>query len=253
MPAPATASTELPLVECFSSIQGEGLHIGRRQIFMRLSGCNLACGYCDTDFSLRQDCRFETAPGTGTFKTAANPVALETVITLLDQWLDLAPGLHQALSLTGGEPLLHADALADWLPVLADRLPVHLETNGTLYQVLPALIPHLAFLSIDLKLESTTGFPTPWPDHRLFLQAAQSRPAQVKVVVDSGQDEEELIKAATLVGELLPHAPLFLQPVTREGRPDVPGSRLLNWQLLLSRHHADTRVVPQVHPLLQVD
>ncbi|WP_139800614.1 7-carboxy-7-deazaguanine synthase QueE [Geothermobacter hydrogeniphilus] len=253
MPVPATASTELPLVECFSSLQGEGLHIGRRQVFLRLGGCNLNCGYCDTDFRICDTCRFETTPGSGRFKAVPNPVSVETLCALLDQWLALAPNLHHALSLTGGEPLLHADALNDWLPVLAERLPIHLETNGTLYQCLPALMPHLTFLSIDLKLEATTGSPTPWNEHRHFLQAARSRPAQVKIVVDTGQDEEELVQGATLVEELLPAAPLFLQPVTRDGGPDVSGEQLLAWQQLLSRHHPDTRVVPQIHPLLRID
>ncbi len=253
MPAPVTASADLPLVECFSSLQGEGLHIGRRQVFLRLSGCNLDCGYCDTEFKPAASCRVETAPGSGSFKTITNPVSLETICCLLDQWTSLAPGLHQALSLTGGEPLLHADRLLDWLVVISERLPVHLETNGTLFEALPALLPHLTFLSIDLKLSSITGQETPWAAHRRFLQTAQSRPSQVKIVVDSGLDEDELLQAAAMVEELLPTAPLFLQPVTRNGRPDVSGQQLMAWQQLTSHHHADTRVVPQIHPMLAVD
>ena len=37
--------------EIFSSIQGEGLLVGVEQIFIRFCKCNLACKYCDTDFS----------------------------------------------------------------------------------------------------------------------------------------------------------------------------------------------------------
>ena len=44
----------LPVHEIFYSLQGEGGQMGRAMIFVRLSGCNLACPYCDTDFASYQ-------------------------------------------------------------------------------------------------------------------------------------------------------------------------------------------------------
>ena len=37
-----------PIIEIFSTFQGEGSFIGKRQIFVRFAGCNLNCNYCDT-------------------------------------------------------------------------------------------------------------------------------------------------------------------------------------------------------------
>jgi organic radical activating enzyme len=44
-----------PVVEIFDSVQGEGILIGRACTFIRFAGCNLACEWCDTDFSKYQD------------------------------------------------------------------------------------------------------------------------------------------------------------------------------------------------------
>jgi len=56
------------ILEIFSSIQGEGIYIGYRQLFIRFSGCNLGCKYCDTDFSESEICKIEICPGSGNFK-----------------------------------------------------------------------------------------------------------------------------------------------------------------------------------------
>ena len=47
----SSAEISLNVVEIFQSIQGEGANVGRSAIFIRLSGCNKACWYCDTDWS----------------------------------------------------------------------------------------------------------------------------------------------------------------------------------------------------------
>lgn len=244
--------TELALKEIFSSLQGEGIHIGCRQIFVRLAGCNLACRYCDTDFDSEAGCRIETEPGSGRFREVKNPWSALRLTELLQHWQTAFPGLHRAITLTGGEPLLQADALARWLSRQQGGLPVHLETNGTLVEQARSLRGSIDFFSIDLKLSSVTGEPTPWEEHRRFLEACRGRPAQIKIVVAPGLDENEMRQAAGLAAGCLPQAPLILQPVTEAGRPSVAGRRLLSWQKALSQIHPDCRVIPQVHPLLVV-
>ena len=65
------------LVEIFSSIQGEGLFVGCRQVFVRLAGCNLFCRYCDTrdSFAVPAAARVETEAGSRMFGSITNPVA----------------------------------------------------------------------------------------------------------------------------------------------------------------------------------
>jgi organic radical activating enzyme len=152
MPVPAIGKTDAQLIEVFSSIQGEGLHVGCRQIFIRMAGCNLACKYCDTPFAPTDSCRIEDAPGSEIFCSIPNPVPLDLLHDTLFRWLEAIPGVHRSISLTGGEPLLQAETLLHWLPSLSELIPVHLETNGTLAKALEPLLPFLDFISMDIKL-----------------------------------------------------------------------------------------------------
>ena len=132
MPAPAIPRTKAELIEVFSSIQGEGVLVGFRQIFLRMAHCNLSCAYCDTPFAPQKTCRVETRPGSETFDDVASPVPLDVLLQTVSNWMDLLPGAHHSLSITGGEPLVQDDVLAEWLPALRQLLPIYLETNGTM-------------------------------------------------------------------------------------------------------------------------
>lgn len=247
MPAPVTAPTDGRLLEIFSSIQGEGLLVGCRQVFLRLAGCNLDCAYCDTPFAPAPDCRVEDAPGSGSFRSLANPVALDTLISVLHGWCAGRPGLHHSLSVTGGEPLCQGEVLVEWLPALRKLLPIYLETNGTLPEALEAVLPHVDWVAMDVKLASVCGRPTPWETHRRFLQRASRVNCYVKAVVGEQTPLEEIEEVARLVAGSAPSVELILQPVTHEGEVAVSARRLLDLQTAAAGCHPAVRVIPQTH------
>ena len=123
---------EAPIVEIFSSIQGEGLLVGRRQIFVRFAGCNLDCNYCDTEDS----------------KSVKNG-ELKSVDYVVDRINSLKTEDLHSIYFTGGEPLLYADFIRE----VIDRIdtPSFLETNGTFPNEIKKL-DNLDYVSLDIKL-----------------------------------------------------------------------------------------------------
>ena len=71
----ASDHTFAPIKEVFCSVQGEGPYVGTRQAFVRFSGCNLSCNYCDTDFANPGTCDYEQVEGSGSFEKIPNPVS----------------------------------------------------------------------------------------------------------------------------------------------------------------------------------
>lgn len=248
MPMPAIPSADL--IELFSSIQGEGMLVGYRQVFLRFAGCNLDCHYCDTDFRRPDQCHLETVPGSGTMETTRNPVTLELVLERLMQWCSELPGAHHSLSLTGGEPLLHAETLDSWLVPLRRFMPIYLETNGTLPEALARLVDRLDWVAMDIKTASLTGVTTPWEEHRRFLQLASCANCFVKLVVGPQTLEEEVRQAAELVQNCDPEIPLILQPLTVSPGKGLDSLRLMQLQALAAAFHPQTRIIPQTHKYL---
>lgn len=108
------APTTVPVLEIFSSFQGEGPRVGTREIFVRLARCDLRCAFCDTpeSYPTPDGARLQLVPGGERDEIVPNPVdvaELERAIARLDD----PPGLHEGITITGGEPLLHPQAVVE--------------------------------------------------------------------------------------------------------------------------------------------
>ena len=250
MPAPAIMKSDsADLVEVFSSIQGEGALVGRGQIFIRFLGCNLSCDYCDTNSTVNDDkCSLELTPGRRDFHEMKNPVAMEKILELVTRWNGGWPSVHHSISLTGGEPLLHLDVLQEWLVRLRAILPLHLETNGVLHNALFAVIRHIDYVSMDIKLPSSSGETSLWEHHREFLAIAAGTELSVKVVVNSSTEHWEISRAAEMVAAIAPDAPFIIQPETKgDVSLAISMLELLELQEIASRTVRDVRIIPQTH------
>ncbi len=132
--------------EVFSSYQGEGGSVrgscmGRRQIFVRFAGCNLAqgsmgtggCVYCDSLEAARGKApyaRIESHPGKGDFGEVRNPVPSRLILKAIGRLM--TPDVH-SVSFTGGEPLCQPELLKELAEALrGEGRRTYLETNGSL-------------------------------------------------------------------------------------------------------------------------
>lgn len=240
------------LIEIFSSIQGEGLLVGQRQVFIRFPKCNLSCDYCDTDFSVPEECLVEEDSGSGKQKVWTNPVALDQLLDLIAWWQKSLHNANQFISVSGGEPLLHSAVLCQWLPQLRQHLPIYLETNGTLPQELESLIDLVDWVAMDIKLHSVAGERTDWETHREFLEIASRKNLFVKIVVGEETPDLELQLTGDLVSGIDGDIPLIIQPVTINNKVAVSAPRLLQMQAVAADCHKDVRVIPQTHAFMNM-
>jgi len=106
--------TKLRISEVFESIQGEGRYVGYPAIFVRLSGCNLNCEYCDTKYHNKTN----------------------WILSPEELALKLIDSEQKIVIWTGGEPMLQRSAIEEVIKIMIEkgitRKDHHLETNGTI-------------------------------------------------------------------------------------------------------------------------
>ena len=164
--------------EVFSSIQGEGGKIrgscfGKRQIFVRFSGCNLAlgdfdstgCFWCDTKYAQKlypERFKYEESPGSQELISLENPVKITKLIEIIKKLI--TPDLH-SISFTGGEPLYQLDFVLNLSKTLKNsgiEHPLYLETNGTIgvdESQIEDLAKYFKYCCCDIKDKSSKAAP----------------------------------------------------------------------------------------------
>ena len=116
----------LTINEIFKSIQGESSYTGRPCIFIRLTGCNLRCTWCDTEYAFYE----------------GQPKSVKDIMAAID------PLGVPLVEITGGEPLLQEEVYDLMDALLAKNYEVLLETGGG---VSVAKVPERVIKILDVK------------------------------------------------------------------------------------------------------
>ncbi len=218
--------------EIFYSVQGEGIFCGVRQLFIRFSGCNLNCYYCDTQNS-------ERCVDYVNSRKLENPVSLDYIQSVVDS----SKNIH-SVSFTGGEPLLYADFIAG----LEKTKTFYLESNMSLPEEAIKL-KHFDIIAGDLKVREAlkAGYEEIYEKtvkSFRILRDSESRVTFAKIVLPERFDIEDVLARAEGIADCV--RCFVLQPVFGS---DVGNILKLQERML---ELADTRVIPQAHKYLGV-
>jgi len=203
----------LRLTEIFHSLQGESASVGWRTVFVRLTGCPLRCGYCDTAYAFRGGDWWEI------------PDIMEKV----------AQYGARHVTVTGGEPLAQSDCHG-LLSALCDAgYEVSLETSGA-----------IDISAVDARVVRVMDLKTPGSgevEKNLYTNIEQLRPTdQVKFVIKDEVDYHWSCGQLETWG-LTSRCEVLFSPVAGE----LPPARLADWIL---RDSLDVRFQLQLHKTL---
>jgi organic radical activating enzyme len=260
--------TKTSIVSIFSSIQGEGLYVGKPHLFIRFAGCNLRCCYCDTPEALIKPkyCKIGKSPFAKTSYNIINPIDSNYLLAKIKQLTASFPYYH-SIVLTGGEPLLHTPFLSKFLPAVRKlKIPIMLETNGTLPKQLKEVLNLVDIISMDIKIpsdvDSKQNVSTMWKSTEEFLMISSrkkrvsiTQPIYIKIIITDHSRLKDYQKASHLIAGINKHLPVILQPVAvlswHKGIKPPSLERLIEISKIFAKTISDVRIIPQIHRLMQ--
>lgn len=227
---------KIPVLEIFGpTIQGEGSVIGRKTMFVRTSGCDYRCSWCDSSFTWD-----------GSAKDDIRLLEPEQILSELDQ---LAPNQYQHVTISGGNPALIKN-IGPLVEAFKERnIQTALETQGSKFQ---EWMVDIDDLTISPKPPSS-GMKPSLPILDDVISKCTKESLSLKVVIFDDED----YKFAKDIHARYPDIPFYLQV----GNPYLDDSVSNHTEKLLSKYEElidkvmkdtlnDIYVLPQLHTLL---
>lgn len=203
----------MKIIEAFRSIQGEGKYIGVPTYFIRSSGCNLRCSWCDTSYAF----------------DGGKDMSLEEIVALTES--------DYHVSITGGEPMIQPEFLELVDMLLDDGKFITVETNGSI-DVSSIVGRENVMISMDVKCPSSKMTDKMILDNIRLLEEKD----QVKFVI---ADEKDLDFAIKTIDQYEPKAEVIFGA--------VGGLNLKYLAEEVVRRKLNVRVLPQLHKIIWGD
>ena len=225
--------SSLAIHSIYMATEGEGIHIGTPQIFVRFQGCAIGCLNCDS----KETWDF----------TAAND-SLANVLTQIESEAGKYPYRTQRVSITGGDPL-HPKNIAGVISLTGELKKrgyfINVEAAGT--RVVDELFDMINYISFDLKTPST-GVTTNLSLVEKMLTQYEDK-AQIKAVVADKKDFDFVFEIYQNLLAKLDHqvtTPWVLTPCYETGE-EFPQERFIEIMDLNQSAGSPFRVIGQQH------
>lgn len=231
------------LSEVFLSIEGEGVYIGTKTLFIRFAGCPLRCRWCDTPYAL-------------SIKDGKEYDICEA-LNLIDRLI--VSNIYKA-NLTGGEPLLQYKAACEIAKYLKSKgLKTYLESSCYDSNRFKALLPFIDICKIEFKLRDSEAVNVNLHDrlieeNLLCLEYAiqNRRSTYIKIVVSKESSVEEV---RDIVNKIFKRVNLnyltgfVIQPAYGD-EPSI--NKLLQIYDVVYEHYKEVRIIPQMHKVMNI-
>jgi len=206
---------KMKINEIFYSLQGEGIWTGLPNVFIRITGCNLRCSFCDTKYAYYEGEEME----------------IKQIINKISKYN------CKFICLTGGEPLIQDETLDLIKALVLKNYEIYLETNGSIDIKNIINISNL-IISLDIKCPSSNMQGNNYLDNIDLLKKKD----QLKFVIKDNEDYEY---AKKIINKYKPKCLIYFQSVWGI-RPDILARKILKDKI-------NVRLGIQLHKILWGD
>jgi organic radical activating enzyme len=226
--------------EIFTSIEGEGIFVGKKTLFIRFSGCHLKCRWCDTKYALPLD--------------SGTDYQIDVIKDLIVK--ELQPFTYK-VNFTGGEPLLQTEAVIELADFVKKQTNVktYMESSCFDSELFSKVLPYIDICKIEFKTDDSKVVEDEEYDNLILneikcleLAVESNKATYIKIVVTNSTNLEsfknlvynisEKIKPSDILG-------LIIQPSFGIDQPTV--NKLLDTYDIVQPMFPEVRIIPQLH------
>jgi 7-carboxy-7-deazaguanine synthase len=235
--------TRVRVSEIFTSVEGEGIFIGKKTLFIRLSGCHLKCRWCDTKYALALDSGIDYQ-----------------VEEIKDRIVKELQPFTYKVNFTGGEPLLQIEAviqLADFIK-RHTNLKTYIESSCFDSELFSKILPYMDICKVEFKTEDSKVVEDEHYDNLLLnefrcleLAVQNNKTTYIKIIVTNSTKLDSFKNLVYNISKKIRTSDIMgfvIQPSDSIDQPTV--NKLLDVYDIVQPMYPEVRIIPQLHKVI---